>query len=728
MKSQTIKLSRKPKLLFVGCSGYGNTGDDIYPRILKKYLGDFDLYFVNSDPPRLVSKDITAVVIGPGGMIYEDNSSHFEYIAEFMNAAIVKRKKLIFLSCGIQSLDISRWKTYFDYASLITVRSQKDLDKIKELTTNKNTFYFPDLAYLFQDYEPVPNIPKSYAIFSPVNPPSLSEKKIFRSYKPEQRVLVRMGSLKDTRKVFQLWQKLGRCVTFPHLSPAQVNYVFTHANSSYTARYHGIILSRINTVAHRQLDSDYLKVKFEDISSDYTSAIFHIRQLQKVCTQNQVQKPKIAILHDDFTLCGGGEVLISTLAHEFQKNGFEADIYTFDISKETKKIIHPDIRVHTLRIDESIENVDYMKRYLFASLHISAQYDFFIFSGHCSISAAQKHKPNLLYAHNIPLTQPKFPKKHNTQTLSILSQIISRQPVAATKIVLKKNENTSSQPVPTQVTKALPLFEQLWTNLHQAKLKILKKPILPFFIAHKIDTMRYYFVLKKQEQTKISFFKLLSYQKTHDQNMKHIQHVVTNSQNIQQKFYKRFHKKSKVVYPPIDTNTYQSKPHKNYWISINRIVPAKRIELQLQALKMLPREKLIIIGDIEDKNYYDYLQDICPKNVTFSGVISQDEKITLLSESIGLIFTAEDEDFGMAVVEAMASGKPVIAPKSGGCIETVKDGLTGLLLSPITPKKIVLAMQKIKQNPGHYTQFCLDRARKFDTTFFTKAIIDQIPK
>ena len=84
----------------------------------------------------------------------------------------------------------------------------------------------------------------------------------------------------------------------------------------------------------------------------------------------------------------------------------------------------------------------------------------------------------------------------------------------------------------------------------------------------------------------------------------------------------------------------------------------------------------------------------------------------------GLVTTAMDEDFGLTVVEAMASGKPVIAVGEGGYLESVLDGKTGVLIG-CKEDEIVKAVRMINADPLQYKDACLSRSKKFDmNTFF----------
>ncbi|MCL5018711.1 MAG: glycosyltransferase [Candidatus Pacearchaeota archaeon] len=212
--------------------------------------------------------------------------------------------------------------------------------------------------------------------------------------------------------------------------------------------------------------------------------------------------------------------------------------------------------------------------------------------------------------------------------------------------------------------------------------------------------------------------------------IKHVEKIICNSENTRQRLKTFLHHDAKVVNPPIYTDKFHYEKNGNYWLSVNRLVKDKQVEIQIEAFKKLSKEKLIIVGCFEETKYLNtyirYLQKIKPNNVEILHWVDFDKLTKLYANCKGFIATANDEDFGMSVVEAMASGKPVIAGNEGGYKETVIDGKTGILIDNIDSNKLAEAIKKIGKNPEKFKKECLKRAKKFDTSEFIKKIKQEI--
>lgn len=213
-------------------------------------------------------------------------------------------------------------------------------------------------------------------------------------------------------------------------------------------------------------------------------------------------------------------------------------------------------------------------------------------------------------------------------------------------------------------------------------------------------------------------------------DLKHVKKIICISENVKKRVKKYLDKNSEIIYPPTETKKYRCKKNKNFWLSVNRLIGHKRIDMQLKAFSKIPNEKLVIVGSYENSKHFEAYADYChkikPNNVEIRSWISEKELIDLYASCKGFITTAVDEDYGMTAVEAMASGKPVIAPNEGGYKETVINKKTGILIDYINEDKLAEAIKKlgkeIKKNPLRYKKACREQAKKFDTKIFINKI------
>ncbi len=208
---------------------------------------------------------------------------------------------------------------------------------------------------------------------------------------------------------------------------------------------------------------------------------------------------------------------------------------------------------------------------------------------------------------------------------------------------------------------------------------------------------------------------------------RYVEKRIANSKNTRDRIQKYLGKTASVIHPPVEVDKYRYDQNGDFWLSVNRLTRHKRIDLQLRAFAKLPTEKLVIVGSYEKgarhfEAYRDYLQKIKPTNVVFKTWATQSELIDLYANCKGFITTAQNEDFGMTPLEAMASGKPVIAGNEGGYKETVVDGKTGILIDEICQDKIVKAIDQIKGHVADYRETCINRAKEFDTKVFANRI------
>jgi glycosyltransferase involved in cell wall biosynthesis len=151
---------------------------------------------------------------------------------------------------------------------------------------------------------------------------------------------------------------------------------------------------------------------------------------------------------------------------------------------------------------------------------------------------------------------------------------------------------------------------------------------------------------------------------------------VTNSRTTQSRIRAYFGRDSRVVYPPVETSRFTAAEPGSHYLVLSELVSHKRIDEAVRAFNRLGLP-LVIAGDGPDRRR---LRRLAGRNVRFLGRISDPYAAHLLATSRALVVTAEEE-FGIAAVEAQAAGRPVIARRGGGALETVVDGVTGLLWS-----------------------------------------------
>jgi glycosyltransferase involved in cell wall biosynthesis len=201
-----------------------------------------------------------------------------------------------------------------------------------------------------------------------------------------------------------------------------------------------------------------------------------------------------------------------------------------------------------------------------------------------------------------------------------------------------------------------------------------------------------------------------------------VTNIVSISNTVAERVQRFLNRESSIIYPPIDVKRYSCKEYGDFWLSVNRIYPAKRLELQIETFRSLPEDKLVIVGGYSKGDhaatYARHILNDLPSNVTYLGEIREDEIVDLYARCKGHITTAMNEDFGLTPIEAMASGKPVVAVNEGGFRETITLK-TGLLV-PANKIELANAITKIRDQPEAFRDYCLTRSKDFDISTFEK--------
>jgi len=188
--------------------------------------------------------------------------------------------------------------------------------------------------------------------------------------------------------------------------------------------------------------------------------------------------------------------------------------------------------------------------------------------------------------------------------------------------------------------------------------------------------------------------KFLPYlQKTDYQLTNKISKIVTNGMNMQKSIQSIYNKESAIIHPPVNINEYFFEKPDDFYLCVGRLVSHKRIDLAIQACNALKR-KLIIVGDgLERKK----LESLAGNTIQFKSNLNDSEIKKLYATCKALIFPSH-EDFGMVPIEVQASGRPVIACRAGGALETVTEGVSGVFFNNQTVDDIIQSIIEFEKS------------------------------
>ena len=216
----------------------------------------------------------------------------------------------------------------------------------------------------------------------------------------------------------------------------------------------------------------------------------------------------------------------------------------------------------------------------------------------------------------------------------------------------------------------------------------------------------------------------------YEANVADVDAIVANSRNVAARVERFLHRKVEMVFPPVDVSRYRFERVGGPWLSVNRLSHEKRIGLQVETFRRLPQERLIIAGGpgvgVDPERFIRSLKP--PDNVTFLGEIGETRLLELYATCRGFVATAQDEDFGMTPVEAMASGKAVVAVDEGGYRETVVPGETGWLVPPTAAALAESIGAAAPDRLEAMRSRCEARARAFDAARFVAEMRQRIER
>lgn len=208
-----------------------------------------------------------------------------------------------------------------------------------------------------------------------------------------------------------------------------------------------------------------------------------------------------------------------------------------------------------------------------------------------------------------------------------------------------------------------------------------------------------------------------------------VDRFVAISSYVARRIAKAYRREAEVVYPPVALARFPlSLDHSGPYVTASRLVPYKRLDLLAQAFSQhLPDRELILIGDGPEAKK---VQAAAGPNVRLLGHAPQAELQAHLARAKAFLFAAE-EDFGIAPVEAMASGTPVIAFGRGGATETVLGpehgaASTGRFFMQQSPEAVAEAVRAFEAGPLPSPEACRAQAEHFSESAFLRGLEAQV--
>lgn len=205
-----------------------------------------------------------------------------------------------------------------------------------------------------------------------------------------------------------------------------------------------------------------------------------------------------------------------------------------------------------------------------------------------------------------------------------------------------------------------------------------------------------------------------------------VDQFLADSHFVARRIVKAYRRPAHVLYPPVDTEFFvPGGVRDDYYIAVSRLVGYKRIDLLVEAFRELPDRRLVVVGDGPE---YARLKARAGANVELCGHLPAESLRDRLQRARAFLFVAV-EDFGIAPVEAMACGTPVIALRRGGAPETVagleSESPTGVFFDEQSAAAVVRAVRSLEENAQRITaQACRARAERFSAARFRAEFMD----
>ncbi len=194
-----------------------------------------------------------------------------------------------------------------------------------------------------------------------------------------------------------------------------------------------------------------------------------------------------------------------------------------------------------------------------------------------------------------------------------------------------------------------------------------------------------------------------------------VDHFIANSTAVQHRIAKTYRRTSTVIHPPVAVESFSSATAVgDFYLCCGQLVPYKRVDIAVEAFNRLGK-KLVVVGEGSEAAR---LRRLSGPTIAFLGSQPASELRRLYASCRALVFPGE-EDFGIVPVEALASGRPVIAYDRGGIRDSVRDGRNGILFPQQTVEDLVGALGRFEREEDSFSpQNITVEAARFSTSRF----------
>jgi glycosyltransferase involved in cell wall biosynthesis len=195
---------------------------------------------------------------------------------------------------------------------------------------------------------------------------------------------------------------------------------------------------------------------------------------------------------------------------------------------------------------------------------------------------------------------------------------------------------------------------------------------------------------------------------------------VANSRHTQRRIEELYGREANIVYPPVEVDRFRSGEPDDYFLTVTELVRHKRVDLAAAAATAAGQRLKVVGGGPE----LERLRAQYPDHVEFLGRVDDEQLVDLYAHARAAV-VPNIEEFGIAAVEAQAAGRPVIAPRAGGTLETVEEGVTGRFVEADNVGELQRTMRSL--DPRDFDANVIQQhAQRFSTASFQARFREEV--